>query len=221
MANTTTNRVPVDIKDVVYNTGVRMGGVKEWNFVFDQFRITEVESERKKFIIALGASEDKAILTEYLNKTIYRNESGIRVQDCVDIYTAITASNVGRDAAMNWLEMYWEDIKDSFGAGSNFLGGGTAGTVVALVVDGFSTGANSDEDVERIYKFYINHVTDMQYVAGIFDASLEKANLNKAWVNNNYQEIVDWLDENAKSSAEKSGLALFVFLTLLISQNFL
>ena len=34
--------VPADIKDIVYNTGVRTGNSTHWNFILDQFQTTKV-----------------------------------------------------------------------------------------------------------------------------------------------------------------------------------
>ena len=73
-------QIPADIKDVVYNTAVRTGGVAEWNFLFEQFKTTKIDSDRQKYMAALSATEDPTTLLNLLNMTIHREESGIRLQ---------------------------------------------------------------------------------------------------------------------------------------------
>lgn len=50
--------VPANLRSLVYFYGVRNGGVKEWNFLFEQFQKSSVASERQQFLLGLaGASE--------------------------------------------------------------------------------------------------------------------------------------------------------------------
>lgn len=50
--------VPANLRSLVYFYGVRNGGVKEWNFLFEQFQKSSVASERQQFLFGLaGASE--------------------------------------------------------------------------------------------------------------------------------------------------------------------
>ena len=78
--------IPADIKDVVYNTAIRTGNSTEWDFLVEKFKTTKVDSDRQKYLSAISATEDQMTLQKLLNMTIYREESGIRLQDCVYIY---------------------------------------------------------------------------------------------------------------------------------------
>ena len=59
---------------------MRTGGVAEWNFLFEQFKTTKIDSDRQKYMAALSATEDPTTLLNLLNMTIHREESGIRLQ---------------------------------------------------------------------------------------------------------------------------------------------
>ena len=59
---------------------MRTGGVAEWNFLFEQFKTTKIDSDRQKYMAALSATEDPETLLNLLNMTIHREESGIRLQ---------------------------------------------------------------------------------------------------------------------------------------------
>ena len=119
--------VPADIKDVVYNTAARTGSIDEWNFLVEKFQTAMVDSDRSKYLSALSATEDPVTLLKLLNMTIYRDDSGIRLQDCIYVYRSVSVNKVGRNVAMNWLSDSYEEIVDSLGeAGSNAGGGGFA-----------------------------------------------------------------------------------------------
>ena len=50
----TGKEIPANIKDVVYNTGIRNGNSENWNFMYQKFRDATIDSERLKYIFALG-----------------------------------------------------------------------------------------------------------------------------------------------------------------------
>ena len=93
----------------------------------EKFQTAMVDSDRSKYLSALSATEDPVTLRKLLNMTIYRDDSGIRLQDCVYVYRSVSVNRIGRNVAMNWLSDSYEEIVYSLGeAGSNAGGGGFA-----------------------------------------------------------------------------------------------
>jgi hypothetical protein len=56
------SRVPSDFRSLVYYYGVANGGEEEWNFVYDQFKKTNVASETRKLMYGMAASKEAWIL---------------------------------------------------------------------------------------------------------------------------------------------------------------
>ena len=54
--------IPADIKDVVLNTAIRSGEVYRWSFLLEKFQTETVDSNKKKYLVALAQTEDVAII---------------------------------------------------------------------------------------------------------------------------------------------------------------
>lgn len=61
--------VPSNFRSLVYYYGVAGGGEEEWNFVYNQFKKTNVASEKRKLMYAMAASKEPWILERYLAST--------------------------------------------------------------------------------------------------------------------------------------------------------
>jgi aminopeptidase N len=185
--------IKADLKDNVYRTAIRMGGQAEWDFMYEQFKIVEIDSERQKYIYALGASEDPIILEKYLNMTLDRETSGIRLQDVIYIYRTISSSKIGRDVAMNWIENYYDFIDMAYGSATGVIGGGSFSKYVATIIAGYAGTANVQADIHRINAFIEEHTADLQGVSSSLTDSIKQALINVAWIENHYAQVVDWL----------------------------
>ena len=107
------NGVSPNMRDVVYNTAVRESN-ENWKFIHEKFQTVKVDSERLKYIHAMGSTEDETLLETFLNMTIKREESGIRLQDCLYVYRDVSVNKVGRNVIMNWMESYYDEIYGAF-----------------------------------------------------------------------------------------------------------
>ncbi len=204
-------RVPADIKDVVYKTAIREGSHEEWTFMYNQFKTVEIDSERASYIYAMGASENEAALREYLNKTIHRDESGIRIQDCTYVYRVVSANRVGRNVAMKWLEDDYDKIKESFGESFTRF-------PVASIISGYASLANSQEEIDKLRLFFNDHNEDLQKVVQTFNDGLEKARINKVWHENNQDAILDWLKKRVgDDDGDSAAPNVMAFYTLILS----
>ena len=54
--------IPADIKDVVLNTAIRTGEAYRWSFLLEKFQTETVDSNKKKYLVALARTEDVAII---------------------------------------------------------------------------------------------------------------------------------------------------------------
>ena len=126
--------IPVDIKDVVFNTAIRTGDSNQWNYLLQKFKTTKVDSDRQKYLTALSVSEDEIILRNFLNMTINPEESGIRIQDISFIYGIISNNKVGRVVAMGWLNENYDEILNNLGEGGGEAGGGGFSRLVSVII---------------------------------------------------------------------------------------
>lgn len=57
--------VPANFRSLVYFYGIKNGGVKEWDFAFEQFQKTTIASERRKILYGLSGASEPWILSRY------------------------------------------------------------------------------------------------------------------------------------------------------------
>lgn len=219
--------IPADIKDVVYKTAIRKGNSTHWDFMYKKFQEVTIDSERQKYIYSLGTSEDKVILEKYLNMTMNRDESGIRLQDCIYVFRTVSVNRVGRYVIMDWMDKYYKEISTAFGdPGSNAGGGQGFANFAATILGGFASTSNTLTEIAVINTFVENHQADLQGEMTKITDLLKTADLNVAWNRDNSGEVVDWLkkelneddnggDENAASTlTSATTLVAFVAFAL-------
>lgn len=57
----------------MYFYGIKNGGVKEWDFAFEQFQKTTIASERRKILYGLSGSSEPWILSRYKLGSVWYN----------------------------------------------------------------------------------------------------------------------------------------------------
>ncbi|XP_058063365.1 aminopeptidase N [Anopheles bellator] len=114
------NRIPPNLKEIIYCTSLRDGGVPEWNFAFDRYQETDSASEKELILNALGCTLKPWLLSKYLNMTISPT-SGILKQDGVRAFQAVATNYVGTEIAFNFLYENIEHINDYYGDGFSTL----------------------------------------------------------------------------------------------------
>ena len=79
-------RVPPDLKSSVYRFGIVTGGQKEWEFAYNQFKSTDVVSDKLILLRAMAGSQEPWI--------IERQEAGILRAILINSFLEQTNSSV-------------------------------------------------------------------------------------------------------------------------------
>lgn len=66
-------------------------------------------AEKNTILHALGCSREIWVLARFLDYSLIE-DSGVRKQDCLDVFLAVTANNIGFHLAKYFLEERIEDI---------------------------------------------------------------------------------------------------------------
>ncbi|XP_050088642.1 aminopeptidase N [Anopheles aquasalis] len=114
------NRIPPSLKETIYCTSLRDGGVPEWNFAFKRYQETDSASEKEIILNALGCTVKPWLLSKYLNMTI-NPASGILKQDGVRAFQAVATNFAGSDIAFNFLYENIAEINAYYGDGFSTL----------------------------------------------------------------------------------------------------
>ncbi|XP_037868658.1 aminopeptidase N [Bombyx mori] len=174
------NDIPVDVRGIVYCMALRLGGVSEWQFALDRLPAA-APAERHRLLSVLGCTRTPHLLRRYLDMSL-RNDSGIRKQDVVRVFSAVSNTAIGQPISFSFIRENWQNIRTYFGSIS------TLNHIVKVV----TRRLNLQHEYEELKRFVSESCSDLgRPVRQV----LETVHANVQWRNRNYQTIVDWLQE--------------------------
>ncbi|XP_047022834.1 aminopeptidase N [Helicoverpa zea] len=173
------NEIHVDLRGIVYCVGVRAGGVREWTFAWERFRVATAPSERHRLLSVLGCTRSPSLLHRYLEMSL-RNDSGIRKQDIVRVFSAVAGTAIGQPIAFNYIRANWQRLRSFVGSLS------TINLIVKLV----TRRLNQAHEYDELKRFVTESCSDLGRPV---QQVLETISSNVQWRDRNYHTIVDWL----------------------------
>ncbi|XP_058127378.1 aminopeptidase N [Anopheles ziemanni] len=180
------NRIPPNLKEIIYCTSVRDGGVPEWNFAFKRYMETDSPSEKELILNALGCSVKPWLLTKYLNMTIDPN-SGILKQDGVRAFQSVATNYAGNDIAFNFLYENIEQIYAYYGDGFSAL---------SKMIDAVTVMMNKPQHQERFDRFARKaHRLGLTTVEKSIRLAREQILNNIYWRSRSYYELERFLKQ--------------------------
>ncbi|RVE53196.1 hypothetical protein evm_002029 [Chilo suppressalis] len=173
------NEIHPDIRSTVYCVGIQAGGEREWRFAWERFRIASAPAERELLLTVLGCTRAPYLLYRYLELSL-RNDSGIRKQDTVRVFSSVAGSAIGQPIALNFVRANWMRMKEYVGSIS------TLNTILKVV----TRRLNQPHELEELKRFIAESCSELGRPV---QQVLERTAANIQWMENNYQTIVDWL----------------------------
>ncbi|XP_027211488.2 aminopeptidase N [Penaeus vannamei] len=176
-----------NLKSTVYCRAIAEGGEAEWDFAWDQYLKSNVGTEKALLLSAMGCSKEIWILSRYLDMA-FTPGSGIRKQDSDRVFASVAYNKVGGPLAWRFLRDQWKRIYDFHGKPKG-----------GLIKSGTS-GFNTDLQLKEIELFKQEHEEELGGVSRSVDQVLESTKNSIAWLDRNYETIVQWLDNNGYST---------------------
>ncbi|XP_072939930.1 aminopeptidase N [Epargyreus clarus] len=180
------NDIHADIRSTVYCAGVQAGEAREWQFAWRRFLAAGAPSERELLLSVLGCTRSPYLLYRYLDLSL-RNDSGIRKQDTVRVFSAVASSSIGEPIAFNFIRANWQRLKDFIGSVS------TLNSILKMA----TRRLNQAHEYEELKRFMTEALADSD-LGRPAQQVLESTAANVQWMERNYQTIVDWLLEADK-----------------------
>ncbi|XP_011705230.1 PREDICTED: aminopeptidase N-like [Wasmannia auropunctata] len=116
--NDSTKQIPRNARPAVYCTAIKEGSSSDWDFLWNHYRHTNFASEKKIIIDALGCSNNKTVLQNYLKEAIKKynpTNADIRRQDVSAVFTSVySAGSVGVNVTLNFLTENIDTLYDYF-----------------------------------------------------------------------------------------------------------
>lgn len=104
------NEIPVDLRSTVYCTAIRHGSDDDWQFLWQRYKESNVATEKRTIIFALGCSRNRQILRNYIKMT-YDKQELIKKQDTAYAFGSVARNEVGYPLAQDY---YIEKIDELY-----------------------------------------------------------------------------------------------------------
>ncbi|KAK2183341.1 hypothetical protein NP493_315g04062 [Ridgeia piscesae] len=182
MDNPTDNRIPADLKQTVYCTALKHGGLEEWNFAYKQYTIANVAVEKHKLLRSLSCSSKPWVLNSLLLRTLNKND--IRKQDIASVIASVSRTDIGRYIVWNFVRANWDTIKGTL---DGIFG---IRRLTGFIAQGF----NTQYELEELDEFGARH-PEIGVSSTAFRQRREETLANIRWMADNQHKIHEWLEK--------------------------
>ncbi|CAG9759897.1 unnamed protein product [Ceutorhynchus assimilis] len=170
-----------NLKEAVYSAGIKFGGMTEWQFCWNTYNSSQIPSERRLLLKALGQPRgDPWLLQRYLIETLDKNT--IKPEDVKIVLAVVAANPEGKLLAWRHLKAYWPTMHSLFGNSTSMMG-----SLISAVTAYLSTPYDYYEVTT-----YFNGM-NVESASRALEQSLEIIQLNINWLNKNKEDIYTWL----------------------------
>jgi len=173
--------IPANLQELVYSVGAREEGKEAWDWCWQRYTTTNIPSERRSLLYALGKTKDIFIIKRYLDMTLDKNL--VKGQDVQTVISSLSANPTGTLATWRHIQRHWDTIFQMFHDASF-----TMGNIIHTVTAHFS----SQFDFEQVQSFF----TGRDVGAGklVLKQSLEKMQVNIEFRRRSEEGVISWLD---------------------------
>ncbi|KAE8615641.1 hypothetical protein XENTR_v10008572 [Xenopus tropicalis] len=179
------NRIPPNVRDIVYCTGVSLMDEDVWEFIWMKFHSSTAVSEKKILLEALTCSDNRNLLNRLLNLSL--NSEVVLDQDAIDVIIHVARNPHGRDLAWKFFRDKWKILNARYGE-ALFMN--------SKLISGVTEFLNTEEELNELKDFI------QQHKGGSAVASLSRAtetvDANVRWQHLYRDELFQWLRKTVK-----------------------
>jgi len=173
--------IPANLQELVYSVGAREEGGQAWDWCWHRYTTTNIPSERRSLLYALGKTVDMFTIQKYLDMTL--DASLVKGQDVQTVISSVSANPTGTLATWRHIQRHWDTIFLMFHDASF-----TMGNIIHTVTSHFS----SHFDYQQVKTFFAGR--DVGAGKLVLKQSLEKMQVNIEFRRRSEAGIISWLD---------------------------
>nr|XP_016849656.1 PREDICTED: thyrotropin-releasing hormone-degrading ectoenzyme [Anolis carolinensis] len=173
------NRIPLNVRDIVYCTGVSLMDEDVWEFIWMKFHSTTAVSEKKILLEALTCSDDRNLLNRLLNLSL--NSEVVLDQDAIDVIIHVARNPHGRDLAWKFFREKWKILNARYGE-ALFMN--------SKLISGVTEFLNTESELNELKNFIKTHEEGS---AASFSRAVETVEANVRWQLLYKEELFQWL----------------------------
>ncbi|XP_032239105.2 glutamyl aminopeptidase isoform X2 [Nematostella vectensis] len=180
--------LPPNLRSVIYDTGVHLGGEKEFKYMYEQYNKSTVAAEKRKLLFAMSATQNPALMKKLLDMSM---STQIRSQDTVSVITSVASNCKGRNLAWDFVKKHWKTLFKRYGHGSFDF---------ARLVSRTTTHFSTPQKLKEIQEFFKKHELGSGKLAS--KQAEEGVSSNIDWMKNNTEVALKWLEEHTGAESK-------------------
>uniref|UniRef100_A0A673FMK5 Thyrotropin-releasing hormone-degrading ectoenzyme-like n=1 Tax=Sinocyclocheilus rhinocerous TaxID=307959 RepID=A0A673FMK5_9TELE len=107
------HRIPPNVRDIVYCTGVSLMDEDVWEFIWMKFHSSTAISEKKVLLEALTCSDNIFLLNRLLNLSL--TSDLVPTQEVIDVIIHVGRNPLGRHLAWRYFREKWDILNSRYG----------------------------------------------------------------------------------------------------------
>nr|XP_033807660.1 thyrotropin-releasing hormone-degrading ectoenzyme [Geotrypetes seraphini] len=180
------NRIPPNVRDIVYCTGVSLLDEDVWEFIWMKFHASTAVSEKKILLEALTCSDERNLLNRLLNLSL--NSEVVLDQDAIDVIIHVARNPHGRDLAWKFFREKWKILNARYGE-ALFMN--------SKLISGVTEFLNTEDELNELKNFIRLHEVGSALMTPFLRA-VETVEANVRWQRLHREELFQWLRKTLK-----------------------
>ncbi|KAL2088224.1 hypothetical protein ACEWY4_017052 [Coilia grayii] len=174
------NRIPPNVRDIVYCTGVSLMDEDVWEFIWMKFHSSTAISEKKVLLEALTCSDNSFLLNRLLNLSL--TSDLVPDQDVIDVIIDVGRNPHGRHLAWRYFREKWDVLNARYGE---------ALFMISKLISGVTEFLNTEAELSEL-KDFIQNSSGGGAVAA-FARAVEIVEANVKWHRLYERQFYQWL----------------------------
>uniref|UniRef100_U5EU86 Aminopeptidase n=1 Tax=Corethrella appendiculata TaxID=1370023 RepID=U5EU86_9DIPT len=192
----TTNPIPLDLRSIVYCNAMKYRKENEWNFLWQRYLNSNVQSEKTLIIIALSCSREIWLLQRYLDWSL-NSTSGVRKQDATILFGGVAKGDVGFNLAKDFLLNRIDEIY-------NYLSPDTSR--ITRYIKPLAEYMSTEKELLELKDLVDKKPKLFEKSTQGVSQALETIEVNQQWRRTNYQEMGRYLGRMAYRDFQSNEL---------------
>ncbi|KAH8314172.1 hypothetical protein KR067_006306, partial [Drosophila pandora] len=178
--NVTQNTIPVDQRETIYCTAIRLGTEADWTELRKLYKTSKVSGERSMILKALCCSRDPWALEKMIRWAF--TGANMNKEDVLKIFTAVVQNPVGYQLAKNYLIENIYSIKTFYSFYTD---------QIAALLSALMETITKQSELDSMEKFMSKDLKDLLGIEHTSRRLLELGNDNIAWHKNNLIKVMN------------------------------
>ncbi|KAG9331745.1 hypothetical protein JZ751_017261 [Albula glossodonta] len=179
------NRIPPNVRDIVYCTGVSLMDEDVWEFIWMKFHSTSAISEKKVLLEALTCSDNTFLLNRLLNLSL--SSDLVPDQDVIDVIIHVGRNPHGRHLAWRYFREKWDILNSRYGE-ALFMN--------SKLINGVTEFLNTETELNELRDFV---QSNGGVATAAFSRAVEVVEANVRWHSLFEQRFFQWLRKSPSS----------------------